>query len=333
MASSEPTSLLRFFNDLSQFAGTVAFATVMVMLCLDQYKAAFRLKHTARWMVYFDVLAWIVAYAGLMVKNDLSPCQQTYFWFAADLIWAFKDGFKYTYIVYRCTRISGSTDRRPSIATFVISVALYFLYMARSYNFSGDCSTANTSGHVTINWAVILLYGVWMLIDIVASVIMIRKLTHVVRDVAYLPGRMAVYTTMIIREEARLLLATLAMGIVTILATINVFNPGATAPLSAITFVYVQLLLYMNSIKIQPPSAGSERGQSRHPASTSAFDSQMMWPGSPTGKMAATTFAAGTYGGGGFSGLNRNYGGSYASSYTGGSNLDTNPTRADPVDF
>ncbi|KAJ3292376.1 hypothetical protein HK104_005342 [Borealophlyctis nickersoniae] len=254
-----PSSLFTFFGGLSDFAGSVAFATVMVMFCLGQWQVGFNLRDTAKWMIYFDVLAWIVAYTGLVVADHLTPCGVTAFWFVGDFIWCFKDGLKYTYIVYRCTRISGSTDRRPPLATFALSVGLYFLYMGESYNFSGDCNTTNL-GHVTVNWAVVLLYVVWMLIDVVASMIMLRKLTQVVGDVASLPSRMEIYRKMVIREEARLLLATAAMAIVTILSIVNVISKGATAPIGAITFVYSQLLLYMSSLKIETSSASSEKG-------------------------------------------------------------------------
>ncbi|KAJ3262697.1 hypothetical protein HK104_006731 [Borealophlyctis nickersoniae] len=254
------SSLFTFFGGLSDYAGSVAFATVIVMFCLGQWQVKFDLKYSARWMIYFDVAAWVVAYTGLVVADKLSSCGVMGFWFVADLVWNFKDGFKYTYIVYRCTRILGSTDRRPSYATFIISIALYFLYMGESYKFTGTCTESNL-GHVSFNWTVVLLYGVWMLIDLIASVIMIRKLTSVVGAVASLPSRMEVYRRMVIREEARLLMATFAMCVVTVLSIVNVVKKGATAPISAITFVYVQLLLYMSSIKIENPSAASEQGK------------------------------------------------------------------------
>ncbi|KAJ3296725.1 hypothetical protein HK104_001286 [Borealophlyctis nickersoniae] len=281
---SAPSSS-NFFAGLSDYAGTVTFATVIVMLCIGQYKPKFDLRSSAKWMVYFDVFAFVIAYTGLVLADRLDTCGSMYFWFAADIIWCFKDGFKYTFIVYRCTRISGSLNRLPSYLTFGISIALYFLYMSQVYNFHA-CAT-NHSGHVANHWATILLYSVWMVIDIVASVVMIRKLTQVVSsDVTAFPSRMELYKKIVFREEARLLVATVAMGIVTVLVILNVFKEATTPPIAPIAFVYVQLILFMSSTKIDPgtpSSAPSDRGVTRS-THGSGGPTVILTPKSPNGR-------------------------------------------------
>ncbi|KAJ3072209.1 hypothetical protein HDU98_004051 [Podochytrium sp. JEL0797] len=260
-----------WFNETNNSMGMVTFATVIMMFANNIWQLDTTPKTWVRWMVYFDAVAFLIAYIGTCV-SDLTPAcwQQNAFGLAADLVWSFKDAFKYGYIAYKAISICGIKVRWPCHATVVVSLILYWLLCIQAYGFSmPDCP-----GQFKSQGPRIALYLYWTLVDVVASAMIVWKMTKVVANSKGANADTTIYYMIKFREELRLLVASVGMLAVTVLSIAHAVNPDFNAlNIWRIVFVYVQLLLVMGSQKVVA-GASSRQSTSQQPASRLSHSAQ-----------------------------------------------------------
>ncbi|ORY38332.1 hypothetical protein BCR33DRAFT_788917 [Rhizoclosmatium globosum] len=116
-------------NQINYSMGMVSFATVLFMLHTDSYQIDWRPPSWVRIMIYLDALAFFIYYLGGLIQ-DSGSCQM-YYWVlvASEVVWSFKDAFKFGYIVFRGLAIVGNKRIYPFLITPLISLALYWHYI------------------------------------------------------------------------------------------------------------------------------------------------------------------------------------------------------------
>ncbi|ORY39505.1 hypothetical protein BCR33DRAFT_389760 [Rhizoclosmatium globosum] len=170
------------------------------------------------------------------------------------------DAAKYSYIMYKALAMAGFPQHWPYLLTGIISLILYWLYMEQSYTFQLDCQ-AERKG----NWALILLYGYWTIVDFSATIVMLLKMNdfihsnnqissaslHSVAVNDRLEDEVKVFSFHRIREEVRLCLTIGGMGAISAVSVLRVARPELGIPVvSRIVFVFSQLLLLTGSRKV-----------------------------------------------------------------------------------
>ncbi|KAJ3079524.1 hypothetical protein HDU99_010677 [Rhizoclosmatium hyalinum] len=239
--------------------GMVSFATVVMMFANNIWQLDSTPRTWVRWMIYCDALAFFIAYVGTCA-NDLMPeCwKQNAYWLAADLVWSFKDAFKYGYIAYKALSICGIKTRWPAYATVVGSLILYWILCYQAYGFTmPDCP-----GQFKSQVPRVILYLYWTVVDVVASAMILWKMSQVVANSKGANADSSVYYIIKFREEIRLLVVAFGMLAVTILSIIHAANPDFNAlNIWRIVFVYVQLLLVMGSQKVVVGGGSSANSQ------------------------------------------------------------------------
>ncbi|KAI9327088.1 hypothetical protein BDR26DRAFT_102689 [Obelidium mucronatum] len=248
-----------WFNSTNDAMGMVTFATIVMMFSNNIWQLDYTPRTWVRWMIYFDAVAFLIAYVGTCA-NDLMPeCwKQNAYWLAADIVWSFKDGFKYGYIAYKSLSICGYKTRWPCYATVVISLLLYWLLLIQAYGFS----MPNCPGQFKSQAPRVTLYLFWTLVDVVASVMIVNKMRQVVANSKGANADSTVYYIIKFREELRLIVAAVGLCAVTILSVINAVNPSFNAlNIWRIVFVYIQLLMVMGSQKVVVGGGSSVNSQ------------------------------------------------------------------------
>ncbi|KAJ3092984.1 hypothetical protein HK100_006798, partial [Physocladia obscura] len=246
------SSTQNWFDSTNNAMGMVSFATVIMMFSNGIWQLDFTPRTWVRWMVYFDALAFLIEYIGTC-SNDLMPeCwKQNAYWLGADLVWSFKDAFKYGYIAYKALSINGMKQTWPCYLVVVISLLLYWLLCVQAYGFS----MPNCPPNFASQGPRVALYLYWTVVDIVATVMIVIKMRTVVANSKTANTDSTIYYVIQFREELRLIVVAVGMLAVTILSIINAINPSFNAlNIWRIVFVYVQLILVMGSQKV---AAGS----------------------------------------------------------------------------
>ncbi|KAI9347215.1 hypothetical protein BDR26DRAFT_854755 [Obelidium mucronatum] len=128
-----PFSSVDRINQINFSMGTVTFATVIFMLHTNSYSISLHPRTWVRSMIYLDALAFWVYYLSEIVKDSSSCTQFTLLQMVADVIWSFKDAFKFGYIVYRGLAIVGSKRQWPHVYTGLLSLIFYWYYIYLTY--------------------------------------------------------------------------------------------------------------------------------------------------------------------------------------------------------
>ncbi|KAJ3030198.1 UNVERIFIED_CONTAM: hypothetical protein HDU68_009839 [Siphonaria sp. JEL0065] len=264
-------STQKWFDSTNDAMGMVTFATIVMMFSNNIWQLDFTPRTWVRWMIYLDALAFLVAYIGTCA-NDLMPeCwKQNAYWLAADLLWSFKDAFKYGYICYKSLSICGHKVRWPCYVVVVISLLLYWLLCIQAYGFS----MPGCPGQFKSQAPRVALYLYWTCVDIVASVMVVNKMRAVVANSKGANADSSVYYIIKFREELRLVVAAVGLCSVTILSVIHAVNPDFNAlNIWRIVFVYIQLLMVMGSQKVVVGGGSSQNSQAASTASGARQDS------------------------------------------------------------
>ncbi|KAJ3396356.1 hypothetical protein HDU80_009987 [Chytriomyces hyalinus] len=245
-------------NTLNYSMGVVAFSSVLFMLHMDAYTVDSHPRSWVRWMVYLDALAFFVLYQADLVR-DVSTCSMhTSIYMAADIVWSFKDFFKFGYLVYRGLAIVGSKRVYPIYWTAAGSLVLYWIYIACAYGHalgSTDCTLDGFNDN-----SLIALYLYWTLVEVVVSAMVVRKMSKVQRKVRMANFAVETYDRFKFKEEVRLLIACIGMGMVTsvtIVDSLAGFDRRDLA-LTRFVFVYMQLLLLLGSASGDLRESGGE---------------------------------------------------------------------------
>ncbi|KAI8607231.1 hypothetical protein BC830DRAFT_1159271 [Chytriomyces sp. MP71] len=246
-------STIRWFDTINDSMGMVTFGTVIMMFSNDIWQLDFTPRTWVRWMIYFDALAFLIEYIGTCANDLIPSCwQQNSYWLASDLIWSFKDAAKYGYITYKATTLSGYKTRVPCYSVAIISLILYWVLCIQSYGFTPPkCSSAFKSPIPRI-----VLYLYWTCVDVCASLMVVRKMAEGTRGAE--GAFAAVIRVVQMREEARLLVASVGMSAVSALSIAGALDETlVTLNIWRMVFVYVQLLLVLGSQKVVVGNDGS----------------------------------------------------------------------------
>ncbi|KAI9346490.1 hypothetical protein BDR26DRAFT_916453 [Obelidium mucronatum] len=238
----------KWFSETNAAMGMVSFSTVLVMFSSNIWQLDRTPRTWIRWMAYFDALAYLIVYVGTSLNELMPECwKQNSYWLAADLVWSFKDAFKYGYISYKALSICGFKARWPCYATMIGSLLLYWLLCVQAYGFTApDChGTFKSQGPR------VALYLYWTLVDVVASAMILHKMSSIVSNSKEVNTDNKVYYVIKFREEIRLLAVSVGMFAVTIVCIHHALNPEAEyLNIWSIVFVYCQVLLVMGSQKV-----------------------------------------------------------------------------------
>ncbi|KNE69307.1 hypothetical protein AMAG_19903 [Allomyces macrogynus ATCC 38327] len=157
---SPPSEYQRLAATLATAGGLITFSTCMVMTALGRSSVQFDHAHAVRWMVWFDAVAFVIFYSSSTAAESLDGCGRAAMWFAADFVWSFKDAARIDYMVSRALILAARgahaasappSPRRSRLArqclrvpwaatTAVVSLVLYWVFMAQVYNFSAPGS-------------------------------------------------------------------------------------------------------------------------------------------------------------------------------------------------
>ncbi|KAJ3374752.1 hypothetical protein GGF31_006649 [Allomyces arbusculus] len=285
-----PTEYQRLAATLATAGGLISFSTCMVMTALGRSAVQFDHAHAVRWMVWFDAVAFVVFYSSSTAAESLDGCGRAAMWFAADLIWSFKDAARIDYMVSRALILAARgahaanalPPRRSRLArqcarvqwaatTAVLSLILYWVFMAQVYNFSAPgCIGRPDTAQVAASsaWAVVL-YSYWSICDLASGTLIVHTFWVTYHadaaaaagattttaatagssmGLAKLAARHAVYRNIILREEGRVLLSLAGMLYITVSVTIAKWTqtPIMTPPV----FPFCQLLLFLSTVPI-----------------------------------------------------------------------------------
>ncbi|KAJ3022444.1 UNVERIFIED_CONTAM: hypothetical protein HDU68_009146 [Siphonaria sp. JEL0065] len=235
-------------NQLNFSMGTVSFATVVFMLHSNSYTISLHPRTWVRSMIYLDSLGFFIYYLAEFIQDSASCKQYTLMQMMADVVWSFKDAFKFGYIVYRGLAISGSKRNWPYIYTALISLILYWYFIYLTYIpmlQSPNCqATAATNPKI-------ILYSYWSLIEIGISLVIVIKMSIAQQRVRAANFAVETYSRYKQKEEMRLLIACVGMGTVTMLEVVDHFRGSNVwqkeVYITRIVFVYLQLMLLLGS--------------------------------------------------------------------------------------
>ncbi|KAI8614677.1 hypothetical protein BC830DRAFT_1126130 [Chytriomyces sp. MP71] len=133
--------------------------------------------------------------------------------------------------------------------------------MYGAYSFVEPCP-GNLEGEV---WPQALLYAFWTIVEISASVVVLRKLYSIIAQLKDAEMGHAHYRIVKMREEIRLLISCTLMVVVTLFQAARAMNSLLTdVRIAPIVFVYVQLLLVLGSQR--EPGIKGETGMQSHKA-------------------------------------------------------------------
>ncbi|KAJ3356773.1 hypothetical protein GGF32_001404 [Allomyces javanicus] len=308
-----PTEYQRLAATLATAGGLITFSTCMVMTALGRSAVQFDHAHAVRWMVWFDAVAFVIFYSSSTAAESLDGCGRAAMWFAADFVWSFKDAARIDYMVSRAlilaargansasspppprrSRLARQCSRIPWAAmTAVVSLILYWVFMAQVYNFStpgciGRADTAQVAASSA--WAVVL-YSYWSICDLVSGALIVRTFWATFhadaataaagtattnapttagssQGLAKLAARHAVYRNIILREEGRVLLSLAGMLYITVSVTIAKWTttPIMTPPV----FPFCQLLLFLSTVPIADLDSAPRHGTAASRAARAA---------------------------------------------------------------
>ncbi|KAJ3234575.1 hypothetical protein HDU78_005752 [Chytriomyces hyalinus] len=266
-----------WFANANDSMGMVTYGTIVMMFSSNIWQLDFTPRTWVRWMIYLDALAFTIIYAGTCANDLLPDCwQRNSYGLAADLIWSFKDAGKYGYIAYKALSIGGYHMRWPCYAVAGLSLLLYWLLCYQAYGFS----MPGCPGQFHSDVPRVVLYGYWTLVDVVATVVVVAKMRSVIVNSSAVGNQdSTVYKIIKMREEIRLLVASVGMLSVTVLSIVGAIDPTVTTlNIWRMVFVYVQLLLVMGSQKVV---VGNYASSSQHANNASGGTSVLGNQGKP----------------------------------------------------
>ncbi|KAI9206762.1 uncharacterized protein BJ171DRAFT_485978, partial [Polychytrium aggregatum] len=257
----DDAATLAVLNRTDTDSGFPSFCALLIIIILDRWMIHTKdFRSLVTLMVYCDCLAEILVWIAPMWASA-SLCQTTWLYWASDMIFSFKDMFKFGFIAWRATLISCPRMRHARIVqiTFAaagLSLLLYHAYIWTSYNLSGDCSGhASASGSAI---ALILLYGYWFLVEAAAAAAMIYTL----RRAATLESRAKIsaeenFAAKVMRKEAwRICWSTVLGSVVCGCAVAEFVNHRKYLYLKGSVFTISQFMLVLTLINQNEGASG-----------------------------------------------------------------------------
>ncbi|KAJ3203161.1 hypothetical protein HDU82_006801 [Entophlyctis luteolus] len=198
----------------------------------------------AQYVILFDGRSLFSARAtnltAILAQSQSNGAQQSCFLYfilhaAADSLWAFKDAFKYGFVVYRAITITGSKRRWPVYFTAICSFILQQIFVIAKYQFlftlsasqmhdsrlcdSEGLHAASSAGSLSSTYRpLVILYAFWSIVDISMAALIVAKMTLTQRRVLSANFAVETYARYKRSEEVRLLLVCVGMCSVTGLA-------------------------------------------------------------------------------------------------------------------